>query len=85
MSKFHHQFSFGYSFELFCIFLAIHLFKTSQIYNFKTRLGEICSSDVNATGYSRFFDITAIEVYTVSRDWQKRIFIIIISVGLTRG
>ena len=43
----------------------MHLFKTSQIYNFKTRLGEICSSDVNTKGYSRFFDITAIEVYTV--------------------
>lgn len=50
-SKFPHQFSFGYSFELFCIFLGIHLFKLSQICNFKTRLGEICSSDFNARGY----------------------------------
>ena len=50
-SKFQHQFSFGYSFELFCIFLKIHLFKLSQIYNFKTRLGKICSYDVNAKGY----------------------------------
>ena len=33
------------------LFLGIHLFKLSQIYNFKTRLGEICSSDVNAKGY----------------------------------
>ena len=69
----------------------MHLFKTSQIYNFKTRLGEICSSDVNTKGYSRFFDITAIEVYTVSCDWQQRekiatvFFIIIISFGLTRS
>ena len=67
------------------------LFKTLQIYNFKTRLGEICSSDVNAKGYSGFFDITAIEVYTVSCDWQQIekiatvFFIIIISFGLTRG
>ena len=29
----------------------MHLFKLSQIYNFKTRLDEICSSDVNARGY----------------------------------
>ena len=32
----------------------------------------MCSSDVNAKGYSRFFDITAIEVYTVSCDCQQR-------------
>ena len=50
----------------------------------------MCSSDVNAKGYSRFFDITAIEVYTVSCDCQQRekittvFFIIIISFGLTR-
>ena len=32
----------------------------------------MCSSYVNAKGYSRFFDITAIEVYTVSCDCQQR-------------
>ena len=36
--------------SVFCLFLGMDLFKTSQIYNFKTRLGEICSSDVNAKG-----------------------------------
>ena len=27
--------------------LGIHILKTLQLYNFKTRLGEICSSDEN--------------------------------------